>query len=67
MYFLCSKIEDKTAFTQAYLINLMKMIPPSAFRRDDVQRILRFVKQHEGIPERDYLEAVEMAGHVLLD
>jgi hypothetical protein len=33
--------------------------------RDEIQRIVRFVKAHETISERDFLEVVEMAGHGL--
>ena len=44
------------------LIQLMKLIPPREFMKDDIQRIFRFVKQHEKISEREYLEAVDMSG-----
>jgi len=30
---------------------------------ENIQRILRFIKQHEPIIERDYMEAVEASGH----
>ncbi len=42
----------------------MKLIPQKIFAKDDIQRIGRFVKQHESITERDYLDAIELAGHV---
>ncbi|KAJ3044765.1 hypothetical protein HK097_001378, partial [Rhizophlyctis rosea] len=44
------------------LIQLMKLIPPREFMKDDIQRIFRFLKHHEKISEREYLEAVEMSG-----
>ncbi|KAI9310198.1 hypothetical protein DFJ73DRAFT_788272 [Zopfochytrium polystomum] len=59
------KIEDRQPFSQSALIQIMKLIPPSDFMNDEVQRIMRFVKVHEGISEREYLEAVELAGHVI--
>jgi hypothetical protein len=34
--------------------------------KDEVQRIFRFVKAHETITERNFLEVVEMAGHGLV-
>ncbi|TPX56685.1 hypothetical protein PhCBS80983_g04345 [Powellomyces hirtus] len=57
-------IEDNLPFTQNTFVQLMKMIPAHEFMKDDIQRIIRFVKAHGNITEREYLEAVEMAGHM---
>ncbi|KAJ3023242.1 hypothetical protein HKX48_003846 [Thoreauomyces humboldtii] len=57
-------IEDNLPFTQNTFVQLMKVIPAHEFMKDDIQRIIRFVKAHENITEREYLEAVEMAGHL---
>jgi hypothetical protein len=43
----------------------MKLIPASEFMKDEIQRIIRFVKQHEAISEREYLDALDMVGHGL--
>ncbi|KAJ3411130.1 hypothetical protein HDV05_002694 [Chytridiales sp. JEL 0842] len=56
-------IEDNLPFTQQTLVQLMKLIPASEFMKDDIQRIIRFVKQHENFSEREYLDAVDMASH----
>ncbi|KAL2920013.1 hypothetical protein HK105_200079 [Polyrhizophydium stewartii] len=56
-------IEDQIIFNKKVFVQLMRVLPTREFLKDEVQRIIRFVKQHESISERDYLEAVEMAGH----
>ncbi|KAH6584989.1 hypothetical protein BASA60_000729 [Batrachochytrium salamandrivorans] len=56
-------VADKISFNKMVFVQLMKVIPTNEFIKDDIQRIIRFVKQHETTTERDYLEAVEMAGH----
>lgn len=58
-------IEDQSKFTKQVFYNLMRLLPTKEFLKDDIQRIIRFVKQHEMITERDYIEAVELAGHSL--
>jgi hypothetical protein len=57
-------IEDKKPFNKEAYVKIMKLIPQKIFAKDDIQRIGRFVKQHESITERDYLDAIELAGHV---
>ncbi|KAJ3190603.1 hypothetical protein HK101_008567 [Irineochytrium annulatum] len=59
-------IEDSRPLTQASLAQIMRLIPPSEFLNDEIQRIIRLVRQAENISERDYLEAVEMAGHTIV-
>ncbi|ORX75365.1 hypothetical protein BCR32DRAFT_237377 [Anaeromyces robustus] len=56
-------IEDGIPFSRITYINILKIIPPSEFMSENIQRILRFIKQHEPIAERDYMEAVEASGH----
>ncbi|KAI9098825.1 hypothetical protein DFS34DRAFT_619088 [Phlyctochytrium arcticum] len=56
-------IEDNLSFTQNTFVQLMKVLPTHEFMQDDIQRIIRFVKTHGNISEREYLEAIEMAGH----
>ncbi|OAJ36627.1 hypothetical protein BDEG_20781 [Batrachochytrium dendrobatidis JEL423] len=56
-------IADQISFNKAVFVQLMRVLPTREFVKDEVQRIIRFVKQHENIAERDYLEAVELAGH----
>jgi len=56
-------IEDGIPFSRISYINILKIIPPSEFMSENIQRILRFIKQHEPIAERDYMEAVEASGH----
>jgi hypothetical protein len=58
-------IEDQSKFTKQVLYNLVRLLTTKEFLKDDIQRIIRFVKQHEAVTERDYIEAVEMAGHAL--
>lgn len=58
-------IEDQSKFTKQVFYNLIRLLPSKEFLKDDIQRIIRFVKQHEMISERDYIDAVEMAGHFL--
>ncbi|KAI8619180.1 hypothetical protein BC830DRAFT_819181 [Chytriomyces sp. MP71] len=58
-------VEHGQDFTQKVFVQLMKLIPERAFNDDAVQRIIRFVKQHSSISERDYLEAIELSGHGL--
>ncbi|KAJ3038077.1 hypothetical protein HDV00_001038 [Rhizophlyctis rosea] len=57
-----STLELSLPITPHTLIQLMRLIPHNEFMKDDIQRIFRFVKQHERISEREYLEAVEMSG-----
>ncbi|KAI8819899.1 uncharacterized protein EV422DRAFT_90962 [Fimicolochytrium jonesii] len=57
-------IEDGLPFAQNTFVGLMKVIPAHEFMKDDIQRILRFVKAHASISEREYLEAIDMAGHM---
>ncbi|KND01519.1 uncharacterized protein SPPG_03318 [Spizellomyces punctatus DAOM BR117] len=54
-------IEDNLPFTQNTFVQLMKIIPTHEFMKDDIQRIIRFVKAHANITEREYLEAMDMA------
>ncbi|ORX41667.1 hypothetical protein BCR36DRAFT_363932 [Piromyces finnis] len=56
-------IEDGIPFSRLTYINILKIIPPSEFMTENIQRMLRFIKQHEPIAERDYMEAVEASGH----
>jgi len=56
-------IEDGIPFSRIIYINILKIIPPSEFMSENIQRMLRFIKQHEPIAERDYMEAVEASGH----
>jgi hypothetical protein len=56
-------IEDQVQFTKKVFVNFMKILPTREFQKDEVQRIIRFVKQHENITERDFVESVELAGH----
>ncbi|KAJ3385327.1 hypothetical protein HDU92_003114 [Lobulomyces angularis] len=56
-------IEDKRSFSQLTFVQMLKVIPTHEFTKDEIQRIIRFIKQHETITERDYIEAIELAGH----
>lgn len=45
-------------------MDLMRIIPKNEFLNDDIQRILRYLKQKsDSITERDYVDAVDLAGH----
>ncbi|KAJ3171909.1 hypothetical protein HDU87_008159 [Geranomyces variabilis] len=57
-------IEDNLPFTQNTFVQLMKVLPAHEFMKDDIQRILRFLKAHGNVTEREFLEAVELAGHM---
>jgi hypothetical protein len=59
-----SCLEDAIPFRKRTLINLMKTIPKHVFGTDEIQRILRFLKTKENIPERDFVEAIERSGQV---
>ncbi|KAI8831744.1 hypothetical protein BJ741DRAFT_615904 [Chytriomyces cf. hyalinus JEL632] len=59
-------IEDEQEFSQTTFVQLMRLIPQRLFNEEAIQRIIRFVKQHSSISERDYLEAIELAGHGLV-
>ncbi|KAJ3059715.1 hypothetical protein HDU98_004330, partial [Podochytrium sp. JEL0797] len=56
-------IENRQEFTQNVFVQMMKLIPQRLFNEDPIQRIIRFVKQHSDITERDFLEAIELANH----
>ncbi|ORY09697.1 hypothetical protein BCR33DRAFT_419921 [Rhizoclosmatium globosum] len=56
-------IEDEVEFSQSVFVQMMKLIPQRVFNEDAIQRIIRFVKQHSKISERDFLEAIELANH----
>lgn len=56
-------IVDNKTFKKSVIVNIMKTIPRSIFGREEIQRAFRFIKAKENISERDYLEAVEEAGH----
>lgn len=47
---------NKKVFT-----DIIRIIPNCEFQKDEIQRIIRFVKQKENISERDYVEAVDLA------
>ena len=53
-------IEDELPFNKSDLINIFRCVPTSEFVKDEVQKIIRFVKTHETIPEKDYFEALEI-------
>ncbi|KAJ3087702.1 hypothetical protein HK100_008292, partial [Physocladia obscura] len=59
-------IEAGQEFDQKLFIKLMKLVPQRVFNEDSVQRIIRFVKQHSKITERDFLEALDLADQALL-
>ncbi|KAJ3212194.1 hypothetical protein HDU67_003971 [Dinochytrium kinnereticum] len=61
-----SIIEDGRPFSQSVFVQLMKLIPQSEFMNDEIQRIIRFVRVNENINEREYVEAVEMANHMIV-
>ncbi|KAJ3269117.1 hypothetical protein HDV01_001851 [Terramyces sp. JEL0728] len=56
-------IEDQVRFTKQVFLHLIRLLPTKDFLKDEVQRIIRFIKSHEIITERDYLEVVELSGH----
>lgn len=56
-------IEDQILFTKKVFVQFMRILPTKEYQKDEIQRIIRFVKQRENITERDFLEAVELAGH----
>ncbi len=56
-------IEDRHPFNQKAFVKILKVIPRHEFQKDELQRIIRYIKQHEEITERDYVEAIELAGH----
>ena len=56
-------IQDGIPFKKQLFIDLMKTVPKNVFPSDEIQRIFRFIKTRESISERDYVEAVEIAGH----
>ncbi|KAJ3321637.1 hypothetical protein HDV06_004052 [Boothiomyces sp. JEL0866] len=58
-------IEDQVRFTKQVFLHLIRLLPTKDFLKDEVQRIIRFVKSHEIITERDYLEVVELSGHAI--
>lgn len=58
-------IEDQVAFKKQVFITLMKVVSTQDFLTDEIQRIIRFVKQHESITEREYLDAIESSGHAI--
>ncbi|KAI9202042.1 uncharacterized protein BJ171DRAFT_515542 [Polychytrium aggregatum] len=60
-----SVIEDRIPFDHTTFVQLLKLIPVDDFPKDEIQRIVRFVRQHGNISEREYLDAVEVSGHVL--
>ncbi|KAI8852564.1 hypothetical protein BC829DRAFT_414523 [Chytridium lagenaria] len=59
-------IEDGRPFTQSVFVQLMRLIPQTEFMNDEIQRIIRFVRVNENINEREYVEAVEMANHMIV-
>jgi hypothetical protein len=44
----------------------LRTLPTKEFFKDEIQRIIRFVKAHESITEKDYVEVVEQAGHSMI-
>jgi hypothetical protein len=56
-------ILDKKFFKKSVFVDIMKTVSPSVFAREEIQRVFRFIKSKENISERDYLEAIEEAGH----
>lgn len=59
-------IVDGIPFDQSTFVRLLKVLPTTEFNIDEIQRIIRYVKHHISLSERDYVEAVELSGHVLL-
>jgi hypothetical protein len=70
-------VEDGLEFTQVVFLSLLKVcvsiisnclvIPTHEWARDEIQRIIRFLKQKVvGLNERDYITCVETAGHRLI-
>lgn len=56
-------VEDQKILTKDVLVKLLKLIPKREFQNDEIQRILRFLKQHtDAITERDYFDALELVG-----
>ena len=54
---------DNKIFKKSVFVDIMKTVPPSVFAREEIQRVFRFLKSKESISERDYLEAIDEAGH----
>ncbi|KAL7752797.1 hypothetical protein RI367_001799 [Sorochytrium milnesiophthora] len=61
-----SLIGDHVPFDKVEFAKLMKLVPPHDFMKDEVQRILKFLKQNCGLSELDFLDAIESSGQMLV-
>ena len=65
---LCDRIkeiiEDQLKFTGSIFSQLFRLIPEKEFCRDEIQRLILYIRQQEGLSEKEYMDAVEAAGHI---
>lgn len=47
-------VEDETRFTKSAFNQIIRLLPTREFMKDEIQRIVRFVKSHETISERGF-------------
>ncbi|KAJ3373328.1 hypothetical protein GGF31_000761 [Allomyces arbusculus] len=58
-------IGDGVPLDKLEFIRLMKLVPAHEFMKDEVQKILKFLRHHMGISELDYLDAIESSGQMI--
>ncbi|KNE57135.1 hypothetical protein AMAG_02885 [Allomyces macrogynus ATCC 38327] len=58
-------IGDGVPLDKLEFIRLMKLVPAHEFMKDEVQKILKFLRHHMGISELDYLDAIESSGQMV--
>lgn len=57
-------VEDQTPFDKYTLSSLFRLFPTKEIMKEDIQKYVRYIKSSENISEKEYLMALEMAGHV---
>ncbi|KNE70884.1 hypothetical protein AMAG_14983 [Allomyces macrogynus ATCC 38327] len=58
-------IGDGVPLDKLEFIRLMKLVPAHEFMKDEVQKILKFLRHQMGISELDYLDAIESSGQMI--
>ncbi|KAI9225122.1 hypothetical protein BC828DRAFT_371594 [Blastocladiella britannica] len=60
-----SLLGDNVPIDKVEFIRMLKLVPRAEFMTDSVQKVVKFLRQRMGISELEYLDAIELSGHMM--
>ncbi|KAJ1501688.1 hypothetical protein HMI55_003269 [Coelomomyces lativittatus] len=65
LYQVGVRIGDKVPFTKHEFVDILKSVPTSEYMKEEVQKLIKFLKLQIGLTELEYLDAIELSGQML--